>query len=167
MSVNYGKSKSYFDLKNGQLTLENVPVPPPTPLPKESGPVIALDHSLLVYTVVKRLLPLWETQVQDQEKGSRAACTLLRELEVLTKSRGSELIVLIDHGNWEGSAESRAVEDVLRCMSDPATRVFDLEPALSELKAKDRSRYDQLYQPPGYHMTAECGGSGFLDSGIS
>jgi hypothetical protein len=30
MSVNYGKSKSYFDLKNGQLTLENVPVPPPT-----------------------------------------------------------------------------------------------------------------------------------------
>jgi hypothetical protein len=64
MSVNYGKSKSYFDLKNGQLTLENVPVPPPTPLPKESGPVIALDHSLLVYTVVKRLLPLWDFPIK-------------------------------------------------------------------------------------------------------
>jgi hypothetical protein len=161
MSVNYGRAKSFFDLKNGQLTLENVPVPPPAPLPKESGPVIALEHSLLVDTVMKRLFPkwwlklLWETQVQDPEKGNKVACSLLHELEVLTKSRGSELIVLIEHGNWEGSAESVAVEDVMSCLSDPATRVFDLQTGLSDLKAKDRSRYDRLYQPSGGHMTAE------------
>ena len=46
-------------------------------------------------------------------------------------------------------------ESVLSCLSDPATRVLDLKPALSELKAKDPSRYHELYNPDGGHMSAE------------
>jgi hypothetical protein len=37
----------------------------------------------------------------------------------------------------------------------PATRVLDLKPELSKLKAKDPSRYDRLYYRTGNHMTAE------------
>ena len=35
----------------------------------------------------------------------------------------------------------------LTCLSDPATRVLDLEPELSELNNKDPSRYPSLYNP--------------------
>ena len=41
------------------------------------------------------------------------------------------------------------------CLSDPSTRVLDLRPAISELEAKDPSRYDRFYLPPGGHMSAE------------
>jgi hypothetical protein len=149
-------AKPYFDFNNGRLTLENVPVPPPSPRPG-SEPIIALEHSYLVHSVMKRLFPewwlLWERPVHD--KGGKVSCALLHKLEELTKSRGPELIVLVQHGFWEGVAESMAVESVLSCLSDRATRVFDLEPALSELKAEDPPRYDRLYEHTGGHMTAE------------
>jgi hypothetical protein len=161
MSVNYGRAKSYFDLRDGRLTLENVPVPLPAPLPKENVLLVAAEHSLLVHTIMQRLFPkwwlglAWEIEVHDKEAGTKVACSLLHDLEGLTQSRGSELIILVEHGNWEGVTESARVKKVLSCLSDSATRVLDLELALFELKAKDRSRYDRLYQPSGGHMTAE------------
>ena len=150
--------KPYFDFKDGRLTLENVPVPPPPrPPPKESELLIALEHSLLVHTVMKRLFPEWwlgwpETQVQDEEKGRQVACALLHELEGLAKTRGFELIILAQHAERETPSQSVAVESVLRCISDPGTRVIDLKPALSQLKANDPSRYKRLFN---WHMTAE------------
>jgi hypothetical protein len=161
MLANYGRAKSYFDLRDGRLTLENVPVPLPPPLPRENLLLVTVEHSLLVHTVMKGLFlkwwlgPAWEIQAHEKEKGNKIACGLLHELEALTRSRGSELIVLVEHGNWEGATDSTAVKNVLSCLSDPATHVLDLEPALSELKAKDRSRYDRLYHSSGGHMTAE------------
>jgi hypothetical protein len=161
MSVMFATAKPYFDFKEGQLTLENVPVPPPSFLPeKESELLVAFEHSRLVHAVMKRLFPEWwlrgpsETQVQDQEKGIKVACALLHELEGLTKSRGSELIVLAQHGEIETPSQSMATERTLSCLSDPATRVLDLKPALSELRAKDPSRYHRLYNP-FLHMSAE------------
>jgi hypothetical protein len=171
MSVNYTRAKPYFDLKDNRLALENVPVPRPVPLPKESKLLVALEHSLLVQTVMTRVDPnwwfrlSWDTQVLTKEKGSGVACALLHELEGLTKSRGSELIILVEHGNWEGVAETTTVENVLTCLSDPATHVLDLKPVLSELKVKDRSRYERLYHPSGGHMTAE--GNQFVAHQIS
>ena len=161
MSVMFATAKPYFDLKDGRLTLENIPVPPPSFLPqKESELLIAVEHSRFVHAVMKRLFPEWwlrapsETQVQDQEKGIKVACALLHKLEGLTKSRGSELIVLAQHGEEETSWESMAAESVLSCLSDSATRVLDMAPALSELKAKDPSRYHRLYNQ-SRHMSAE------------
>lgn len=164
MSVMFSDGKPYFDFKDGRLTLENVPVPPPSPRQKESELLIALEHSRLVHSVMKKFFPTWwaadSIQVQDLHKGVEVACALLHELEGLTKSRRSELIILVQHGNWEdlvqhGNWEDLAVKGVLSCLSDPATRVLDLAPALSELKAKDPSTYDRLYKPSGGHMTAE------------
>jgi hypothetical protein len=160
MSVMFATAKPYFDFKDGQLTLENVPVPPPFLPQNESALLIAVEHSRLVHAVMKRLFPEWwlrapsETQVQDREKGIRVACALLHELEELTKSRGSELIVLAQHWELEPPTESMAAESVLSCLSDPATRVLDLKPALSKLKAEDPSRYHRLYNP-FLHMSAE------------
>jgi hypothetical protein len=160
MSVMFATAKPYFSFKNGQLTLENVPVPPSFLPQKESELLIALEHSRLMHAVMKRLFPEWwlrapsETQVQDQEQGLKVSCALLHELEGLTKWRGSELIVLAQHGEIETSWQSMATETVLSCISDPATRVLDLKHALSELKAKDPSRYHQLYNP-FLHMSAE------------
>ena len=48
--------KPYFYFKDGQLTLENVPILPP---PKKSGLLIALEHSQVVHSVMKRLFPNW------------------------------------------------------------------------------------------------------------
>jgi hypothetical protein len=150
-------AKPYFDFKDGRLTLENVPVPPPAPRPKENWLLIPVEHSLLVHSVMKRLFPewwlLWEMPVH--KKGGEVACALLHQLEGLTKSHDSELIVLVQHTFWESSADAMADERVVRCLSDPATRVLDLGPMLSELKAEDRQRYDRLYEPRGGHMTAE------------
>jgi len=161
MSVMFATAKPYFDVKNGQLTLENVPVPPPTFLPQRENPLlIALEHSRLVDAVMKRVSPEWrlgsasETQVQDQEQAIKVACALLHELEELTKSRGSELIVLAQHWEFEPASESMEAERILRCLADPETRVLDLKPALSALKARDPARYHQLYTP-FLHMSAE------------
>jgi hypothetical protein len=173
MSVKYERAKPYFDLKDGRLTLENVPVPPPArPSPKGNGLLvvledswflIALEHSQLAHSVMIRLFPewwltgrmSWETQVHGEEKGKQVACALLHELEGLTKSHGSKLIVVAQHQHGETLAQSMASASVLRCLSDTATRVLDLKPALSELKAKDPSRYNRLYHQLGGHMTAE------------
>jgi hypothetical protein len=161
MSVMFATAKPYFDFTRGQLTLENVPVPPPSFLPQKESPLlIAVEHSRLVDAVMKRVSPKWwlhgvsETQVQDQEQAIKVACALLHKLEELTKSRGSELIVLAQHWEFEPASESMESERVLRCLSDPATRVLDLKPALSALKARDPSRYHQLYNP-FLHMSAE------------
>jgi hypothetical protein len=173
MSVKYERAKPYFDFKDGRLTLENIPLPPPArPPPRGSGLLaalehsrllIALEHSLLGHSVMIRSFPewwltgrmSWETQVHDEAKGRAVACALLHELEGLTKWHGSELIVVGQHQHSETFSESMASQSVLSCLSDPATRVLDLKLALSELKAKDRSRYDQLYHQLGGHMTAE------------
>jgi hypothetical protein len=157
----FATAKPYFDLKGGQLTLENVPVPSPSFLPqKESQLLIAAEHSRLVDAVMKRVSPKWwlrgasETQVQDLEHVIKVTCALLQKLEELTKSRGSELIVLAQHWEFEPASESTESERVLRCLSDPVTRVLDLKPALSALKARDPARYHQLYNP-FLHMSAE------------
>jgi hypothetical protein len=153
--------KPYFDFKDGRLTLENVPVPPTFLPEQESELLIALEHSRLVHAVMKRSFPEWwlsapfEKQVQDREEGIKVACGVLHELEGLTKLRDSELIVLVQRTEVESASEATATKSVLRCVTDPATRVLDLQPALSELKAVDPSRYHQLYVPNGGHMTAE------------
>lgn len=95
------------------------------------------------------------------KKGVEVSCALLHELEELSKSRGSELIVLVHYHKHEISSELMAVEgvvkSVLSCLSDPARRVLDIKPALSELKAEDLSRYYGPFMPPQHwaHMTAE------------
>ena len=55
---------------------------------------------------------------------------------------------------FEPPSESRTAERALSCLSDPATRVLDLEPELSELNNKDPSRYHSLYNP-FWHMSGE------------
>jgi hypothetical protein len=155
----WGWVKPYFDFKDGQLTLENVPIPPPS---KKSDLLIALEHSQVVHSVMKRLFPTWwldgSIQMQDGEKGLEVTCAMLQDLEKLTKTFGSQLIVFIEYhdGSFSSTAVEGKVRRVLNCLSDPATRVFDLKPALSELKAKDMSRYSGLNMPPQRwaHMTA-------------
>jgi hypothetical protein len=160
MSVMFATAKPYFDFKDGRLTLENVPVPPTFLPEKESELLIAAEHSRLVHAVMKRLFPEWwlraqsQTPVQNQEQGIKVACALLHELEGLTKSRGAALIVLAQHWEFEPASESMTAESALSCISDPATRVLDLKPALSELTAKDPSSYHRLYNA-FLHMSAE------------
>jgi hypothetical protein len=160
MSVMFATPKPYFDFKDGQLMLENVPVPLTFNPEKESEPLILLEHSLLVNAVMKRLFPEWwlrapsERQVEDQQSAIKVACALLHKLEGITKSHGSDLIVLAQHWEFEPASETRESASVLSCLSDPAIRVLDLEPALSTLKAKDPSRYHRLYNP-FLHMSAE------------
>lgn len=160
MSVMFATTKPYFDFKDGRLTLENVPVPPTFRPEQESWLLIALEHSRVAHTVMKRLFPEWwlrapsERPVQSQEKAIKVSCTLLHELEEFVKSHGSELIILAQHGEVENSWESMATKSVLSCLSDPATRVLDLKPALSQLEAEDPSEYHRLYNP-FLHMSAE------------
>jgi hypothetical protein len=174
----WGKStgKPYFDFKNGRLTLENVPVPPPSSPEKESALLVALEHSRLVHAVMKRLYGEWwqwsSTKVLDEKQAVEVSCALLHELEGLAKSRGSELIILAQYHKHEISSEwSKAVDSlaksVLSCLSDPGTRVLDLKPALTEVNAGDLSRYYGPFTPPQHwsHMTAE--GNAFVALEIS
>jgi hypothetical protein len=160
MSVMFATAKPYFDFKNGRLTLEDVPVPPSPHHPRENAVLVLLEHSRLVHTIMKRLFPQrWlrepsETQVQDRETGIKVACALLHQLEEITRSHGTDLIVLAQHWEFEPVSETREATSVLSCITDPATRVVDLEPALSKLKAKDPARYHKLYNP-FLHMSAE------------
>jgi hypothetical protein len=160
MSVMFATPKPYFDFKDSQVTLENVPVPLIFNPEKESEPLILLEHSLLVNAVMKRLFPEWwlrapsERQVQDKQSAIKVACVLLHKLEGITKSHGSDLIVLAQHWEFESASETQESASVLKCLSDPAIRILDLEPALSALKAKDPSRYHHLYNP-FLHMSAE------------
>ena len=161
MSVTFATAKPFFDFKDGRLTLENVPVPPTFFPDREGKLLIAVEHSRLAHAVMKRLFPEWWLwapflrQVQDREKGIEVACGVLNELERLTKLRGSELIVLAQRTEVETPSEATATKSVLGCVTDPATRVLDLQPALFELKAEDPSGYRRLYVPNDGHMTAE------------
>jgi hypothetical protein len=160
MSIMFATTKPYFDFKDGRLTPENVPVPPTFQPEKENALLIALEHSRLAHAVMKRLYPEWwlrassERPVQDQEEAIKVSCALLHELEEFVKSHGSELIILAQHGEVENSWEPMATKSVLSCLSDPATRVLDLKPALSQLEAEDPSEYHRLYNP-FLHMSAE------------
>jgi hypothetical protein len=159
MSVLFATAKPYFDFKDGQLTLENVPVPPPLPATKDGELAIALEHSRVVHATMKRLFPKWwlkapsEIQAQDEKAANKVVCVLLHNLEKLTKFYASDLLVLLEHG--EAFAESAADAKVVNCLSEPTTRVLDLGPELSRLKANDRPRYDRLYYSYDGHMTAE------------
>jgi hypothetical protein len=160
MSVMFATAKPFFDFKNGRLTLENVPVPRPSFLPQKENVLLAApEHSRLVHTVMKRLFPEWwlsapsETQVQDRETAIKVACALLRKLEGITRSRGIELIVLAQHWEFEPASETREAARALSCISDPATRIVDLEPELSRLRASDPGAYHHLFNP-FLHMTA-------------
>ena len=160
MSIMFATAKPYFEFKDGRLILENIPVPVPPPSPKESTLLTVLEHSRLAHAVMKRLFPeRWrraasEVPMQDQEQGIKVACALLQRAEALTKSRGSELIILAQHTEVENAWEATAAGRVLRCLSDPATRILDLKTALSELKAENPLQYQRLYNP-FTHMSAE------------
>jgi hypothetical protein len=49
--------------------------------------------------------------------------------------------------DWQDCARHKIGCLRLTCLSDPATRVLDLEPELSELNNKDPSRFPSLYNP--------------------
>jgi hypothetical protein len=162
MSVMFATAKPYFDFKEGRLTLENAPVPPPPAPEQESEVLIGLEHSRLAHAVMKRLYPEWwlraqpAVQVQDQETGIRVACALLNELGGLTQSRGIRFIVLAQYQKSQTPSETMAAESVLSCLSNPAVRVVDLIPASSEMQDRDPARYRRLYNPdPGVHMSSE------------
>jgi hypothetical protein len=162
MSVEWGLAKPYFELMNGRLTLENVPVAPAPPAPKESGPLFVLGYSRLAHAVMKRLFPEWwltpqktyEKPMYDDANATKVACALLHELEGLIEAHSSRLIILVQHREEESFSESASAESVLTCLSDPATRVLDLGSTLSRLKAQDPSIYKQLWQSDGGHMSA-------------
>jgi hypothetical protein len=160
-SVLHHIAKPYFDVKDGRLTLENVPVPVPPPPPKGSGLLTTLKRSRLVSAVIERMFPKLEnpqnhdTRVLDEQQGRAVACALFHELEEVTKSRGSQLIVVLQRHEAESVANVTTAEYALSCLSDPATQVLDFKPALSELKTTDLLRYKRLYIPNDVHMTAE------------
>ena len=95
------------------------------------------------------------TRILDEQQGRAVACALFHELEEVTNSRGSQLIVLLQHHEAENVANVTTAEYALSCLSDPAAQVLDLKPALSELKTTDLSRYKRLYISSDGHMTAE------------
>jgi hypothetical protein len=55
LSEGWSSQKPYFDFNDGQLTLQNVPIPPPSPPPKTSKLLVALEHSQLAHSVMERL----------------------------------------------------------------------------------------------------------------
>src|SRR5215469_6726938 len=87
MSVMFATAKPYFNFKDGRPTLENIPVPPTFLAEKENPLLIALEHSRLVHTVMKRSFPEWwlrapsERPIQDQEAAIKVSCALLHKLE--------------------------------------------------------------------------------------
>jgi hypothetical protein len=154
--------KPYFDFRDGRLTLENVPVPAPSSSSEENPLLIALEHSRLVHAVMKRLSGEWwqfgSIQVLSDKGGEEVACALLHELEGLSKSRGFDLIVLAQYQKHEIPLQSTAIaQGVVRCLTDPATRILDLKTALSKLSPEVLSSYYGPFTPPQHwaHMTAE------------
>jgi hypothetical protein len=153
--------KPYFDFRDGRLTLENVPVPAPSPPSEENPLVIGLEHSRLVHAVMKRVYGEWwqfgSIQVLNDKGGEEVTCALLHELEGLSKSRGFDLIVLAQYHKHEIALQSTAVaQALLRCLTDPATRILDLKTALSKLSPELLSSYYGPFTPPQHwsHMTA-------------
>jgi hypothetical protein len=160
MSAMWGEPKPYFDFKNGRLTLENVPIPPPLrPSATESALLIALEHSRLAHFAMNRLFPEWwverAVEVHNEEEGTEVACSLLHELETLTRS-DSNLIILVEYERGDIFSESVAIKigKVLSCLTDSATRIIDLKAPLLELNTKDPSWYNRLYLPHNRHMSA-------------
>lgn len=96
-----------------------------------------------------------QAQVLDKENGREVACELLHEFEGLARSYSSELIIVVEHTMGDTFDESIDIERALSCLSDRSTRVLDLRSAISEAKAKDPSRYNRFYLPPGGHMSPE------------
>jgi hypothetical protein len=161
MSVMFATAKPYFDFRDRRLTLENVPVPPPSVHPQKENVLLrVLEHSRLVNTVMERLFPEWwlrgasEKPVQDLQTAIKVSCALLDKLEGITKSHGTELIVLAQHWELEPASETREATRVLSCITDPATRIVDLESALAKIRAEHPVEYHQLYNP-NLHMSAE------------
>jgi hypothetical protein len=160
-SVVWRTPKPYYDVDAGQLFLKNIPVPLPHYRQAASAPLMLLEHSQLVHSVMATLAPDWwlppgprEQYVHEEEKGMAIACALLHEFERLAAEHDARLVILVEHRVGETASELAASRSVLSCLSAGAT-VLDLKSALSELRAADPARYRRLYLPNGGHMAAE------------
>ena len=157
LSERTGVSKPYFDIKDGRLVLENVPVPPP------NLPVVmdlfhrVFGYSFLVDRIMMKKFPSYWLQggwhaARAHSKGEEVTGLLFRQLSDFTKKGGVKNIYLLVQYGRTRTAEDLAMVDRLASNIDHATvKVIDLAWPLSEIEAKDKKKYKDFFRK--HHMT--------------
>jgi hypothetical protein len=159
-SVFGGGQKPYFTIKDGKLTLHNVPVPPPTATNYKFDPWRAIfGHSQFIFRAAQAIgkLPGWiggerfsHARVQSNEDGVRVSCLLMDRLKAIKQS-GIRVIFILQYNAYR-SMESEPVwygPPVLACAQERGLETIDTFPALHDLSLKDHNRFVKLWNDEG------------------
>jgi hypothetical protein len=158
MSINGGAPKPYFTARDGQLVLNNVPVPQ-TATSNEIGLWRSiLGYSYLVHSGMRRLdlLQWWVSPamaiklVQSTPEASEVACLLMRRLSGLRDRLNIPVSLVFQYAGTDAIVSALAWEEdrarVTACAEQQKLEVFDgLEPLRSIYQTDGLQAYQELW----------------------
>ena len=166
MSRTWGAEKPYFALKDGQLELSNVPVPPsPDPRTTLDFWQTAFGWSLLLDTVLRHQGWQYEWAVDHVRAmppgdGVKVSCLMMRRVKKL----GIPTLVVAQYVfyTWEnaefGAEQHRVAQAVLGCAAEAGLPTLDLyEPFERAVRSRGLSAVYGAWHPSpeGYRLIAQ------------
>lgn len=154
-SVTFGANKPFFSVTNSTLSLKGVPVR--TREHKTHMIFQILGHSYFIHRMMMKLNPSWwlsgNYALNENPTGYRGkdiGCLIFKELEKIVKTNRIRAAYILVQ-DTQPSTSSADVDDILSCINKKVFHVIDMRKSLSEIKSKDRWRYQSFFD---VHMTA-------------
>jgi hypothetical protein len=166
--INFGAHKPYYTVKDDQLVLHNVPVPPFVGRPGELGLFRGiLGYSFAIYWAAERFgFEQWLGSINTIHKratpggtGVRVTCLLLKQLKERANADRTRLITVMQYGAGDfGRPQPDAAIAVISCAREMGIETVDTWSSLAEIHAKDQPLFRSLFlvQESGWsHMSAD------------
>ena len=149
--------KPYFDIVDGKLKLQNIPVPKlPPPVRYRSARDI-LSYSYFANALFRRLAPTW-WQFEGAEQrvhrmGAEVAGLLMRRIEDKVRDRNIRVVVV---AQCDRSMDTTSLKPVLQQAVDAGLETLDLATPLADLIKTNPHLEDVMFLGPfAGHMTAD------------
>jgi hypothetical protein len=155
--------KPYFILREDNLILRGVPVPPIDTYRQGQAATEVLkelaSRSLLIHEVMRRAAPEWWAHGRWSEKkvhgdGNAVSCRLITTLADDTKAAGIDFLVLVQYSKFEilNQSSLEGIDRLIACLAPHGIAVLDLRQYLRAVAACDQARFDAFYKQRG-HMS--------------
>ncbi|MBN1256308.1 MAG: hypothetical protein JXA52_01235 [Planctomycetes bacterium] len=157
MKIRTGASKPYFSFENGELVLQNQPVPLPQYLKLDPLRQV-LGYSYLIDRLLWRCCPkFWLTGTKDEfvlahNDGMAIAVKLMERIDKVVAERKLPVILLVQYVANPTTAGRKRIEEFLQGIRHTGLQVLDLYADLESLKAEKPESYEKLFAG---HMTPE------------
>jgi hypothetical protein len=160
--------KPYFNIVDGKLRLEGVPVPKMSARARDiGGPQSVLGYSHIINSLMRTGIGTWIStktsganwvdrarllqRAHAADQSSEIACLLMERLAELRRRYGVRVVVILAYseGELRTTQASEHVPPVLACAQARGFETLDSYHALTTILASDRARFRNLWQGEG------------------